>query len=118
MQQLAPQQGPVMDILKGPDLKKINLLDAIVLDAALKSTLNRHLYEQLRRLIYGWILGPGSAIPSTRQLAKDLAIGRNTVVAAYEQLITECYLQNRHTPCPVVVDLPSAPLSHGGERAY
>src|SRR6218665_4215256 len=82
MQQLAPQQGPVMDILKGPDLKKINLLDAIVLGAALKSTLKRQLYEHLRRLISGRILAPGSAMPSTRQLAKDLAIGRNTVVAA------------------------------------
>ncbi|MCW5234842.1 rhizopine catabolism transcriptional regulator MocR [Verminephrobacter eiseniae] len=107
-----------MNILKGPDLKKINSLDAIVLDAALKSTLKRQLYEQLRRLISGRILAPGSEMPSTRQLAKDLAIGRNTVVAAYEQLMTEGYLQNRHTACPVVVDLPSGPMSHEDERAY
>ena len=40
-------------------------------------------------------LPPGSALPSSRELARLLGLGRNTVTAAYEQLIDEQFLQAR-----------------------
>ena len=57
-------------------------------------------------------LKPGTELPSTRSLAGDLSIGRNTVIAAYDQLLTEGYLLNRSNARPVVVDLPPGPAAH------
>ncbi|POZ61059.1 PLP-dependent aminotransferase family protein [Chromobacterium alticapitis] len=58
--------------------------------------LSRQLYRQLRELIRQARLAAGSPVPASRQLAANLAIGRNTVLAAYEQLIAEGYLESRH----------------------
>ncbi|MCH8062266.1 MAG: PLP-dependent aminotransferase family protein [Chloroflexi bacterium] len=57
--------------------------------------LYRQLYEGLRRSILVGELSPGVRLPSTRALAADLSIGRNTVVNAYEQLLAEGYLEGR-----------------------
>ena len=38
-------------------------------------------------------LQAGERLPSTRELARDLLISRNTVVAAYEMLVGEGYLE-------------------------
>ncbi|MCH9011415.1 MAG: GntR family transcriptional regulator, partial [Chloroflexi bacterium] len=57
--------------------------------------LYRQLYEGLRRAILVGELSPGVKLPSTRALAADLSIGRNTVVNAYEQLLAEGYLEGR-----------------------
>ena len=97
---------------------QLNTLDTILIDAQSRTTLKRQLYERLRQLIADRTLAPGSEMPSTRQFAKDLGVGRNTIVAAYEQLITEGYLQNRRTARPVVVDLPSGPMPHDDIRAH
>ncbi|WP_274770468.1 winged helix-turn-helix domain-containing protein [Chromobacterium amazonense] len=58
--------------------------------------LSRQLYRHLRELIRQTRLAPGSAVPASRQLAETLALGRNTVLAAYEQLIAEGYLESKH----------------------
>ena len=57
--------------------------------------LYRQLYEGLRRAILVGELSPGVRLPSTRALAADLSIGRNTVLNAYEQLLAEGYLEGR-----------------------
>lgn len=118
MQELGPPPSASRPKFEGTSLRQINTLDAIILDRSLHTTLNRQLYDRLRALIAERALAPGTQMPSTRQLAKDLGIGRNTVVAAYEQLITEGFLQNRTTARPVVVDLPSGPLRHDDDRAH
>lgn len=41
------------------------------------------------------LLTPGTALPSSRDLAQALTLGRNTVIAAYEQLVDEGYLETR-----------------------
>lgn len=53
------------------------------------------LYEQLCSAILSGQLGPGSRLPSTRQLADDRGVSRNTALAAYEQLIAEGYAETR-----------------------
>lgn len=55
----------------------------------------RSLYDQLRTAILSGQLAPGSRVPSTRTLAEEWALSRNTVAAAYEQLAIEGYLVAR-----------------------
>jgi GntR family transcriptional regulator/MocR family aminotransferase len=53
------------------------------------------LYEQLCSAILSGQLAPGSRLPSSRQLAGDRGLSRNTALAAYEQLIAEGYVEAR-----------------------
>jgi len=57
--------------------------------------LYRHLYEHLRASILGGQVSAGSRLPSTRALAAEMGISRNTVLAAFEQLHAEGYLEGR-----------------------
>ena len=82
-------------------------LESIALDRGIAINLHRQLYSQLRSLIECRILPSGTALPSTRLLTKDLAVGRNTVIAAYEQLALEGYLLMRRGSPPLVMDLPT-----------
>jgi GntR family transcriptional regulator/MocR family aminotransferase len=84
-------------------------LDAIGVDRTSTEPLQRQLYRALATMIRERVLPAGSELPSTRELALDLALGRNTVVAAYDQLATEGYLTNRPGARSVVVDLPAQP---------
>ena len=52
-------------------------------------TLTRQLTDQLRELITKGALAPGQRLPSSRQLAQSLALSRNTVAFAIEQLAAE-----------------------------
>ena len=54
--------------------------------------LHRQLYEAVRRAILDGHLAPGERLPSTRDLALDLDISRNTVIAALGQLTVEGYV--------------------------
>ncbi|MDR6294568.1 MULTISPECIES: rhizopine catabolism transcriptional regulator MocR [Inquilinus] len=82
-------------------------LDALVLDRLSPVALHRQLYLALRRLIQDRTLAAGTALPSTRGLSQDLALARNTVTAAYDQLVTEGYVVCRQGARPTVVDLPA-----------
>jgi GntR family transcriptional regulator / MocR family aminotransferase len=66
---------------------------ALSLDASSPESLYRQLYEQLRKAILERRLQPGAKLPSTRNLAAELGIARNTVMGAYEQLLAEGYLE-------------------------
>ncbi|MDR6287921.1 MULTISPECIES: MocR-like pyridoxine biosynthesis transcription factor PdxR [Inquilinus] len=57
--------------------------------------LHRQIYDGIRGAILAGALRPGQRIPSTRALALDLAVSRLPVLAAYEQLLHECYLEGR-----------------------
>lgn len=54
--------------------------------------LNRQLYEALRRAMLDGKLSAGERLPSSRDLAQDLGLSRNTVMAAISQLTVEGYL--------------------------
>ena len=60
------------------------------------------LTSQLRELIGSGRIGRGRALPSSRQLASDLGVSRNTVTYAFEQLAAEGYLAASHGRRPVV----------------
>ncbi len=57
--------------------------------------LYRRLYLALKASIRDGRLGPSARLPSTRSLADDLGVSRNTVMLAYEQLASEGYLSSR-----------------------
>lgn len=84
-------------------------LEAVLLDRSGALALHRQLYRALRARILDRTLPAGSVLPSTRTLALDLALARNTVTTAYDQLVAEGYLLSRRGARPTVVDLPAQP---------
>ncbi|MBL8387310.1 MAG: PLP-dependent aminotransferase family protein [Hydrogenophaga sp.] len=77
--------------------------------------LHRQLYEALRRAMLDGKLGPGERLPSSRDLAQDLQLSRNTVVAAINQLSVEGYLVSRVGSGTYVND--SVPRTPPGRQA-
>lgn len=56
--------------------------------------LSRSLYLALRERVLDGRLRPGTRLPASRSLAQQLGVGRNTVIAAFDQLMTEGYLSS------------------------
>ncbi|WP_131113400.1 aminotransferase class I/II-fold pyridoxal phosphate-dependent enzyme [Lichenihabitans psoromatis] len=67
----------------------------VVLDRSSGETLTGQIVEQLRRAITHARLPVGTRMPSSRQLSEQLAVARNTVVRAYEILMTEGLVDSR-----------------------
>lgn len=67
----------------------------IILDQNASAPLYRQLYERLRAKILGGQLEAGARLPSTRVLASELGVSRNTTALAYEQLLLEGYIESR-----------------------
>jgi len=57
--------------------------------------LHRRLYDCIRLAILDGGIRAGSRLPPTRDLAKELSCSRNTVSAAYDQLLAEGYIFTR-----------------------
>lgn len=75
----------------------------------------RQLYRAVRGAILEGTLPPGSRLPATRVLARDLAVSRNTVLDAFEQLRVEGYLSGRVGSGTYVAEqLPDTALAVGG----
>jgi GntR family transcriptional regulator/MocR family aminotransferase len=60
-----------------------------------EATLQSQLYGQIRGAILSGTFRRGMPLPSSRQLADELGISRNTVMLAYEALATDGYIQTR-----------------------
>ena len=72
------------------------MADALLyLDPASPLTLQNQIREKPVELIVSGAVPPGSRLPSTRGLAEQLAVSRNTVVIAYQQLLAEGFLVTR-----------------------
>jgi GntR family transcriptional regulator/MocR family aminotransferase len=54
----------------------------------------------LREAVRSGRLAPGTALPSSRELAADLGASRGLVTGAYEQLTAEGYLTGRQGAAP------------------
>src|SRR5215510_2455464 len=55
--------------------------------------LYRQLYSEFRSAILTGRLKAGNNLPPTRELANELSISRNTVMIAYDQLLSEGYTE-------------------------
>lgn len=72
-------QGPLLSLFDGTD----------------GTPLQQRLFDRLRGAIVNGAIRPGERLPSTRTLAADLGVSRNTVVAAVDRLTAEGYLEAR-----------------------
>jgi len=55
----------------------------------------RQVYDQVRQAIHAGALAPGGKLPSSRGLATHLGVARASVVAAYDLLQAEGYIEGR-----------------------
>lgn len=67
----------------------------IQIDDSTDAGLQAQIFQQIRLLIADGRLAPGMRMPATRALASDLGVSRNTVVAAYQRLTAEGFLEMR-----------------------
>src|SRR6476659_6699373 len=70
-------------------------LDIMSVDRHSSEPMHRQIYGTLRRYILGGQVPAHTLLPSTRSLAEDLKVGRNTVIAAYDQLLAEGFIEAR-----------------------
>jgi GntR family transcriptional regulator / MocR family aminotransferase len=81
----------------------------ITLTAAGAGSLVRQLQGQLRAAILDRRLRPGAQLPATRRVAGAYGLARNTVIAAYELLVAEGYVQTQPGSRARVADLGARP---------
>ncbi|KJZ47794.1 MULTISPECIES: PLP-dependent aminotransferase family protein [Pseudomonas] len=70
--------------------------------------LSRQLYQALRTRVLDGRLTSGTRLPASRDLAAALAISRNSVVRAYDQLYAEGFIEGRVGDGTYVAQLPQA----------
>lgn len=56
---------------------------------------HRRIYDAIRRAITTHVIAAGTRLPSTRSLAEDLNVSRNTVLSAFNQLLDEGYVASQ-----------------------
>jgi GntR family transcriptional regulator / MocR family aminotransferase len=84
---------------------------AIEIDPA-GAPLQTQIFEEIRNLIVSGRLLPGTCLPGSRSLSEQLDVSRNTIILAYEALISEGYLQSREGAGTFVSHaFPDAPIS-------
>jgi len=82
----------------------------LAVDGERGEPLHRQVYRELARLILAGRIPAGSRLPSSRELASELGVARNTVLSALDQLTSEGYVEGRRgSGTYVATDLPDAP---------
>lgn len=67
----------------------------IHIDRRRSESLQSQVYVDLRNRIRNGEIAAGKLLPSSRELSSDLGVSRNTVIAAYDRLLGEGYLETR-----------------------
>src|SRR6056300_1527986 len=88
------------------------MLDHLIinLDANAESSLQSQIQQSVVEAILARAILPGDKLPSSRALASQLGVSRNTVVLAYQALIDTGYIQPRERSGYIVSS--DAPVSH------
>ena len=87
----------------------------IRVDPALPTPLWSQIEESVRYLVASGALPPGEALPSVRDLARELRINPNTVAKAYQRLAEAGILETRRGEGTFVAERP--PAMPAAERA-
>ncbi|MGH2428977.1 MAG: PLP-dependent aminotransferase family protein [Candidatus Limnocylindria bacterium] len=74
-----------------------------------RGRLRRSVREALRVAVQDGRLAAGTRLPSSRRLAADLEVSRGVTSDAYDQLVSEGYLEMRARSAPVVASVTGAP---------
>ncbi|WP_088105636.1 PLP-dependent aminotransferase family protein [Halalkalibacter urbisdiaboli] len=76
-----------------------------ILNTSNKKPLYQQLYQYIKDEIVSGKIQTGARLPSIRQLSKHLAVSRNTVETAYQQLIMEGYVESKPRSGLFVIDI-------------
>lgn len=71
------------------------LIPVIELDGARAAPLYEQLFTELRRAMASGRIAPGTRLPASRTLARDLDVSRTTVLEAFRRLRSEGYVESR-----------------------
>ena len=83
----------------------------IGIDRSDREPIQSQIARQFRTLVLSGRLKPQTRLPSTRALSEELNVARATVVEAYEQLLSEGYLETRSgSGTRVAAELPESLL--------
>jgi len=89
-----------------------NTLPEFGIDRASDIPLTAQLVDQIRQAVLAGRLKPNARLPSTRALSLELGLSRTTVLAAFDQLIAEGYLEGRlGSGTRVTAELPDSKLT-------
>src|SRR5512143_646644 len=84
-------------------------------DPTLPAPIWSQIEESVRYLVASGALRPGEAVPSVRDLARELRVNPNTVAKAYQRLVEAGVLETRRGEGTFVAEKP--PAMPAGERA-
>jgi len=87
--------GRANSVKRGATLKRGHSVPPPHLDRGACEPLQVQVYRWLRRAIWRGELPAGCALPSTRALAKQLGVSRNTALYAYETLAADGLIGGR-----------------------
>jgi GntR family transcriptional regulator/MocR family aminotransferase len=94
-----------------------SLLDMLTIERGADAPIHRQLYESLRTKILAGEMKANTRLPATRVLAQDLGVSRNTVLASYDALLAEGYLESRSGSGTWVTTLPPYAVSSHNSTA-
>jgi len=96
------------------------MFSALQIDQGSAEPVYRQISLEIRRAVLDGRLPAGSRLPATRDLARRLGVNRNTVVAAYDALVTEGWVASHTGRGTFVIDRESLatgePLRSGFSR--
>ncbi len=100
----------------------VSELQDLKLSHNLKEPLFKQIYSALRSKILEGYLKPGTKLPASRALANQLKVSRNTVIAAFDQLLAEGYPESKTgSGTFVAIELPESwqpnPASHNSKAS-
>ncbi|HCE08571.1 MAG TPA: DNA-binding protein [Oxalobacteraceae bacterium] len=87
------------------------------IDRASGKPVNRQIYHVIREAILTHVLPVALQLPSSRDLARELKMSRNTVTYAYEQLVAEGYLETRTGAGTFIADTVPDRIPHAASGA-
>lgn len=70
-------------------------MGSLVASVAGEGPLYQNLYGSLRTAILDGRLAAGTRLPSTRELAQELGVSRNTIITAFDHLVAEGFIAGR-----------------------
>jgi len=68
---------------------------AVAIDRKAPEPAYRQVYDQIRATILDGRIAPGTQLPATRSLAREVGVSRNTILTAYDMLFAEGYTEGR-----------------------